>query len=225
MKPEQQASESIILAVLLAFVGGFLDAYTYVCRDQVFANAQTGNIVKLGMAFANGQFLTMIRYLIPMIAFCLGVILTLKIREHNQTIHPIHWRQLVLMIEMLLLFLVGWIPLGKGNVLANILVSLICAMQAECFRKVLGKPFSSTMCTGNLRSGTEHLYAAITTKNPQEWKKCCDYGWILFLFISGSASGVWLTLLFWEKAVLLTLLPLLLALCVMFKNGDHTALQ
>ncbi len=44
-----QPSESLILGLFLAFVGGFLDAYTYVARDHVFANAQTGNIVLLGI--------------------------------------------------------------------------------------------------------------------------------------------------------------------------------
>lgn len=38
-------SESLILNLLLAFSGGFQDAYTYIVRDNVFANAQTGNIV------------------------------------------------------------------------------------------------------------------------------------------------------------------------------------
>ena len=38
-------SESMLLNLLLAFRGGFQDAYTYIVRDKVFANAQTGNIV------------------------------------------------------------------------------------------------------------------------------------------------------------------------------------
>ena len=36
-------------AVLLTLCGGYLDAYTYFVRGGVFANAQTGNIIKLGI--------------------------------------------------------------------------------------------------------------------------------------------------------------------------------
>lgn len=36
-KKNKQKSESFRLAVLLAIVGGFLDAYTYCCRDHVFS--------------------------------------------------------------------------------------------------------------------------------------------------------------------------------------------
>ena len=43
-----QMSESFVVGILLCLCGGFQDAYTYVCRDKVFANAQTGNIVLLG---------------------------------------------------------------------------------------------------------------------------------------------------------------------------------
>ncbi len=37
---KHQMSETHLLGLLLALVGGFLDAYTYVCRGHVFANAQ-----------------------------------------------------------------------------------------------------------------------------------------------------------------------------------------
>ena len=36
------SAESFRVAALLSVTGGFLDAYTYVARDGVFANAQTG---------------------------------------------------------------------------------------------------------------------------------------------------------------------------------------
>ena len=44
-----QTSESLFLTALLAIVGGFLDAYSYLLRGGVFANAQTGNIALLGV--------------------------------------------------------------------------------------------------------------------------------------------------------------------------------
>ena len=44
-----QTSERFRIGALLAVAGGLLDAYTYLMRDGVFANAQTGNIVLLGV--------------------------------------------------------------------------------------------------------------------------------------------------------------------------------
>ena len=49
LKFSKQMSESIKLGVILAIAGGFMDAYSYMCRGKVFANAQTGNILLLGI--------------------------------------------------------------------------------------------------------------------------------------------------------------------------------
>lgn len=37
MSRNKQVSETHLLGLLLAVVGGFLDAYTYLCRGRVFA--------------------------------------------------------------------------------------------------------------------------------------------------------------------------------------------
>ena len=70
-----QMSESLLLGALLAVAGGFFDAYTYLCRGGVFANAQTGNIVLLGVNLAGREWLRSLTYLLPVLAFALGVVL------------------------------------------------------------------------------------------------------------------------------------------------------
>ena len=40
-------SEAFLTAAFLSISGGLQDAYTYLARGYVFANAQTGNIVLL----------------------------------------------------------------------------------------------------------------------------------------------------------------------------------
>ena len=54
MKRAKQTSESIELAAILAFSGGLMDAYSYLARGKVFANAQTGNILLFGVNLADG---------------------------------------------------------------------------------------------------------------------------------------------------------------------------
>ena len=51
MKQTRQMSETIKLGILLALSGGFMDAYSYIQRDQVFANAQTGNMLLFGVNY------------------------------------------------------------------------------------------------------------------------------------------------------------------------------
>lgn len=208
---EKQKSESFTIAILLALVGGFLDAYTYCCRDKVFANAQTGNFVRLGMALANGEYLLILRYLIPIMAFSFGVLTAMGIRNKNSS--KWHWRQIILLVEIVIIILVSLIPIKPmTNIIANISVSFLCAMQAESFKKVLGHPFSSTMCTGNLRSGTENLYHAMISQDRQLLTNTGYYLLVVVSFVIGACVGTTLTNLYLEKAILVTLIPMIFSI-------------
>ena len=53
-KPHGQMSEAFLTAAFLSMSGGLQDAYTYIARGNVFANAQTGNIVLLSQSAFEG---------------------------------------------------------------------------------------------------------------------------------------------------------------------------
>ena len=56
METNVRVSETIRLGTLLALTGGFMDAYSYLVRGGVFANAETGNIVLMGINLAQGNW-------------------------------------------------------------------------------------------------------------------------------------------------------------------------
>ena len=164
-------------AGMLTLLGGFLDAYTYTCRDGVFANAQTGNVVKFGIALASGEVWLMLRYAIPILAFVLGVLLSVWF------CHQTHGRRYVLLTEGAIVLLVSLMPSSAVmNTLANVLISFMCALQAEAFRKVLGLSYASTMCTGNLRSLSEALARFIAHQDQQALKQMQQYLLIIGYF-------------------------------------------
>ena len=190
MKPKHrgQMSESFLTAVFLSLSGGLQDAYTYLFRGKVFANAQTGNIVLLSSNLMDGNWERVLHYLVPLCAFALGVLTAEKMQEHFRNMQWLHWRQLVVLGEVLLLFLVGFLP-QEQNLLANAIVSFSCAMQVQAFRKVGGHPFASTMCIGNLRSGVEALCAFVRTKNPNDLPRAARYFGVIFAFFLGAGLG------------------------------------
>ena len=177
------AAERLFPVALLTLSGGLQDAYTYLRRGKVFANAQTGNIVLLGQSLFDGDWGRAARYLLPVLAFALGVAAAEAIRVRRP-----RWQRRVLLWEILLLFLVGFIPHSLDQ-LANALVSFSCAMQVQAFRKVEGFVFASTMCIGNLRSGMESLCAFLRTGDHQERRKAWLYFFVIFLFALGAEAG------------------------------------
>ena len=126
-------SESFLTAVFLSLSGGLQDAYTYLFRGKVFANAQTGNIVLLSSNLMDGNWERVLHYLVPLCAFALGVLTAEKMQEHFRNMQRLHWRQLVVLCEIVMLFVVGFFP-QEWNLMANALVSFACAMQVQTFR-------------------------------------------------------------------------------------------
>ena len=216
------AVESFFLAVLLTITGGFLDAYTFCCRDQVFANAQTGNVVRVGIATALGNPGDVIRYLIPIFAFAAGVLLALAVRDRTAAGQESLWRQRVLLLEIAVAAAVGIIPQGTlPNIVSNVLVSFLCALQAESFRKVVGRAFASTMCTGNLRSGTENLFHWLSRRDPKAAPKLKVYYGLIGCFILGALISGLATPLLAQRTVLLACLPLLAVFLLLLREGEN----
>lgn len=212
MNSSKQYSESLRVGILLAITGGFLDAYTYLCRGNVFANAQTGNMVMLGISFIEGNIGYIVKYIIPILAFAIGVFLAELIRSKLSESNKIHWRQAVLVIEIVLLIVVAFIPY---NYIANTIISLICAMQVEAFRKFHGNAYATTMCTGNLRSGTEKLVIFIRNKDKKHLKIAFQYYFVIFIFCLGAVIGGIITLKMGMRSVLIAIIPLILSLIIM----------
>ena len=180
MQEDIQMSEAFITSVFLALSGGFQDAYTYFTRNEVFSNAQTGNIVLMSTHLMMGEWMDVLRYLFPLLAFAGGVFFAERIHMLFKYAKRLHWRQGILLMEIIILFAVGFMP-AKLDLLATALVSFACAMQVQTFRKVSGYSYASTMCIGNLRSGTEAFTSYLHTHDTEKLKKALYYFGIILL--------------------------------------------
>lgn len=206
MKHDYQRSESFTAAALLALAGGFLDAYTYLCRGAVFANAQTGNMVLLALRAAEGNWAKAFHYLMPILAFSLGVLVAELIKRAHRHPGRIHWRHTVLAVEIIALVAASLVPTGAWDGVVNVTVSFVCALQVEAFRKVQGYPFASTMCTGNLRSGTDALYHGAMAHDRTLLRRGACYFGVIACFLAGAALGGLLSVYFSQRAVLAAVL-------------------
>ncbi len=84
IKRAKQMSESIEVGIILALAGGFMDAYSYLCRNHVFANAQTGNILLLGIHLAERNWSDAVRYFFPIVSFILGIALADMVKNEDE---------------------------------------------------------------------------------------------------------------------------------------------
>lgn len=214
-----QMSEAFLTAAFLSLSGGLQDAYSYIVRGEVFANAQTGNIVLFNISLFGGDWGRCLHYLIPVLCFAMGVLATEAVRDRFQQLQRLHWRQLVLLAEIVLLFVVGFFP-SRLDMLANAIVSFSCAMQVQAFRKVDGYAFASTMCIGNLRSGVEALAAWRRSGEEQMLRKAVHYGSIILLFGLGAGLGGLCIPALGHRTIWLSCGLLAVSFCLMFIRED-----
>ena len=217
MERAKQISESIEMGVIMALAGGFMDAYSYIGRGGVFANAQTGNMLLAAVNLSSGDPSSSLRHLFPVIAFALGIMMADLV--HERFVSVLHWRQETALVEAAILFVVSCLPESQ-NLLANCLASLACGMQVESFRKIHGHGIATTMCIGNLRSALQNVDDFIITHNRGFLFNGLLYFGVIAMFMTGAVLGNACIGWFGLRAIAVASILLALAFSVMFVDRE-----
>jgi uncharacterized membrane protein YoaK (UPF0700 family) len=186
---QRNTAGTVRLGVLLAAVGGFLDAFTFVGHGGVFSNAQTGNVVLVGIYAARGDCAHVLRQLLPLLAFVLGVF-TAETMTHP-TVKAWVRRPLraALIAEIVVLVAVSFLPDGVGGFAVVLLVSYVAAVQNSTFDTLRTWPFNTVTLTGNLRTTTRSLYRRWVLRRAGEGDKARSFAVVCLAFLVGAVIG------------------------------------
>ncbi|MCE4048140.1 MULTISPECIES: YoaK family protein [Bacillaceae] len=215
------SSNSIYMGLILAIVGGFLDAYTFVSRDGVFANAQTGNMVLLAVKAANGEWKGALLYIPPIIAFILGVLVSeiVKIPHVRHVLYS--YRRSILILEFFVLVFVGFLPLSVPNMLVTVSIAFVSSLQISTFNKVDKWAYNSTITTGNLRTATQAAYAAIVGHDEEAKRQFIDFGVIILSFFAGALLGTFSTTYFGKTSIWIAAGILMIAIILYHRDKGY----
>lgn len=214
---QEQMSEALFLNLILAFSGGFQDAYTYMVRDNVFANAQTGNVVLMSTYLMQGLWQRGLMYLFPLFSFMAGIFISDNVGFYYRNAKKIHWRQGIVAVEAVIMLIAAFLPQNL-NMLCNCLISFSCALQVQSFKKVHGNVYASTMCIGNIRSGVVSFSKYLKTKDVRDIRKAGDYFAVIVTFAIGAGFGGNLSKIYLEKTILVSCV--LLVICSLLMDLD-----
>src|SRR3954467_1378881 len=78
--PPIRRDETVQIALLLAFTGGYLDAYTWITHG-VMANAQTANLVFLWVNAMAARWQEALHFVPSLFAFMVGVVISTWLRR------------------------------------------------------------------------------------------------------------------------------------------------
>jgi uncharacterized membrane protein YoaK (UPF0700 family) len=201
MKTFNFVHDPILPGIILSMAGGFLDAYTYVGRGGVFANAQTGNMVLFAINAIQGNWNNVVLSGLPILAFSIGVFVSEAIRTAFSSDFPLNYKNMILFMEIIIILIVGFIPYSVSDIFVNMPISFVTSLQYCAFNRLLGFSYATTMCTGNLRSASMAAYAAIAGKKTEAAREAAYLFAIIIAFMGGAFAGGLLTVHFGSHAV------------------------
>ena len=194
--------EKPIFMMIITFVGGYMNGYTYITRHNILANMHTANMSKLGINIALGNWLDALSYFLPIIACILGATFSQLIKAIIVTLNfKGDWRKYGLILESIALFFIGLIPIYCPDVIVTNLISFFMGYQLCLFRNCLGIPFNTTICTGNIRNIGQLLFNALDEETRESIKKLITFTLLTFSFAIGAIPGTLISLAISIKAV------------------------
>jgi uncharacterized membrane protein YoaK (UPF0700 family) len=215
--PPIRRDETVQISLLLAFAGGYLDAYTWIIHG-VMANAQTANLVLLWVHGTVGEWERAVQFVPPMAAFMVGIVVAAWLRRSTGD----RASAISTLIEIVLLITVGILHNRLPDLAGTLGISFVAAMQTAIFTKVEGVAYSSVMITGNLRQAIEGVFAVVSgqlgsLRRPGVFAALC------VAFGIGAAVGAYATKVIPDLALGLPVMALLIVLfrCEIRPNEDR----
>jgi uncharacterized membrane protein YoaK (UPF0700 family) len=184
--------ESLVVGALLAGVGGYLDAYTFV-GHRVFANAQTGNVVLLAIDASSSHWRAAALRLAPVAAFVAGVVAVEVLESMRQ--RPAFRRpvRIALAVEVVVLAAVAALPGGSHQLATTVPVAFVAAIQFSTLKVLGDTPYTTLLISGNLRGSTAAAYRWLVKRESTAERTAWRLAGVVGAFAVGAVVGGWCT--------------------------------
>lgn len=155
-----------ILTIFSIFLMGFIDAFTFITQDGLFASAQTGNMVVLAAKLFEGNPIEAFVHLASFVGFSVGAFMAQGVIERFK---EYGWRKYrsYLLLQVIFLFIIAIIQQHVGASVIGFLLGLLAGYELTVFRKIKSTSINNGIMTGNTKNLMNNLYLAIFKKDKE----------------------------------------------------------
>lgn len=198
-KKSLRTEETFLFVFLITAVGGFINTYSYFVCGGVFASANTGNMIQMGMAIHADDWQHFVACLVPTLASIIGSAMARIVWHINKEKSHVISSDVFILVEIFILFVIAFLPDSVPNNYINVVLALVCGYQIGTFRSFNGTPHNTTNCAGNLRTMGYFVGDTIASKFSKESMiQTGKYFIVLISFTIGAYIGT-LTSNLWGK--------------------------
>lgn len=167
---------------------GFIDAFTFLTQDGLFASAQTGNMVVMAAKLFTGDFLEAFAHVSSFIGFAVGAFLAQGLVERFKEYGWKRYR-VYLFLQMMLLFVTALVQQHIGTSVIGFLLGLLAGYELTVFRKIKSTSINNGIMTGNTKNLMNNLYLAIFHKNKESRQTFFTLLNGICVFMLGAGAG------------------------------------
>lgn len=194
--------ENRSVGLLLTFIGGMMDSYTYI-RYGAFASAQTGNIILAIIQAYERQWNMVGKKLLSTLFFFIGILLAKFMIDYFKKKELHFWRLFLLYFEAAIFLVISLDFLQPHPALITIMIAFTAAIQWVSFDKINGLAYTNLFTTGNLKGVATNLYDYLSTKDQGAKTRFIHFLLVVTAFIAGAIVSVFSYRMIETKAVLI----------------------
>jgi uncharacterized membrane protein YoaK (UPF0700 family) len=184
---------SLRFALVLMATTGFVDAYTFVERGGVFANAQTGNVILGAIAVSTGSWLQAFQHLASILVFSVGVLVATHLRAttpHHELRRP---GLVALTLYAVMLGAAAFVPSTARPLIVVVPITLAAGLMFALFRRVDEFTYAPMLTTGNLTRWLEAGHAHLYHPSPTSRHTFNVFFALTMCFVAGALAGALVT--------------------------------
>ena len=201
-----------LLHYTIAFIGGYMGVYPVIYVAKAFASAQTANQISLLVALANGDIKQFILRTLGLIVYCLPIIYTTLTINKKKDL-----KKIAIIVDIIDVFILWLLPDSVPALLALLPNFFAMSLHWCSFNGAYGFVAAPIFSTNNTRQWLSSVVEVYINKNKGFRQKMNFYGYTLLSFNVGVLLCALLSKALHRASILLTLMPLLVAICLNYQ--------
>ena len=189
-----------------SMIGGFWGGYTIFNYMDIFANAQTGNLIKLVLLMCEGDFTFVGFMILSFVIYCAGNAFYVLVRRKAK----ISMKIVSLICSSVAVILIGAIPFIRNGYIACYPIVFVAPIQWNAFKNAAGNSSSTIFSSNNVRQAAILTTNFVLTKDKKTGGKAAFYWLTLLSFHIGVALSGVTSLIFGTLSIWFCFVPILL---------------
>ncbi|HEK9955629.1 TPA: DUF1275 domain-containing protein [Streptococcus equi subsp. zooepidemicus] len=203
-----QVYEGLRCAMMLCFISGYVNAFTYMTQGRRFAGVQTGNLLSFAIRLSERQLDQALQFLLPIIVFMIGQAFTYFMHRWANK-HGLHWYLLSSFILTLIALVTAILTPLLSSFFTVSALAFFASIQVDTFKTLRGASYANVMMTGNIKNAAYLLTKGLYENNKELVHIGRNTLIIILSFALGVVCSTLLSLSYGEYA----LSPMLIPLC------------